>query len=105
VTWTKALRRATPQKKTLCRSQVKINKYQVKSKKRRKVLSLADCPVEGTRLSGGTSYCPVPHAGLFGALENNSPMASSWWHCARGPRLSSATSDYPVQRLTVPMVD
>jgi hypothetical protein len=27
VTWTKALRKATPQKKTLCRSQVKIKKY------------------------------------------------------------------------------
>jgi hypothetical protein len=33
---------------------VKINKYQAKSKKRRKVLSLADCPVEDTGLFGAT---------------------------------------------------
>jgi hypothetical protein len=56
VTWTKALRKATPQKKTLWRSQVKINKYQAKSKKRIIVLprrtvrlSASDCPAhQGT---------------------------------------------------------
>jgi hypothetical protein len=66
VTWTKALRKTTPQKKTLWRSQVKINKYQAKSKKRRKVSPNAD-------------YL-VPHAGLSGALGNCSPTTSSRWH-------------------------
>jgi hypothetical protein len=60
VTWTKALRKATPQKKTLRRSQVKINKYQGKSKKRRIVLPLVELD------------CPVPHAGLSDAPENSS---------------------------------
>jgi hypothetical protein len=78
VTWTKALTKATPQKKTLWRSQVKINKYQAKSKKRRQVLPQVDCP--------------VPHAGLSGAPGNSSPTVSSrchWWREATG--LSSAT--------------
>jgi hypothetical protein len=100
VTWTKELRKATPQKKTLWRSQVKINKYQAKSKKRRKVLLVADCSVEDTELSGGTPDCPVPHAGLSGAPGNSSPMASSWWHYGGEPWLSGATSDCPVLRLT-----
>jgi hypothetical protein len=91
VTWTKALRKATPQKKTLWRSQVKIKEYQVKSKKRRNVLPLPDCPVEDTRLSG--------------APGNSSLMANSWWHNEGGPRLSGATSDCSVQRLTAPTVD
>jgi hypothetical protein len=79
VTWTKALRKATPQNKTLWRSQVKINKYQEKSKKRRIVLTLEDCP--------------VPHARLSGAPGNCSPTASSRWHWWReGTRLSGATS-------------
>jgi hypothetical protein len=34
-----------------------------------------------TGLSGGTSECPVPHAGQSGAPRNCSPMASSRWHC------------------------
>jgi hypothetical protein len=57
---------------------MKINEYQAKSKKRRKVLSLEDCPVEDTPdylvhqgtvaqrlVPGGTMEegpdCPVPH--------------------------------------------
>jgi hypothetical protein len=34
------------------KDQVKINKYQAKSKKRRQVLPHTDCPVEDTGLSG-----------------------------------------------------
>jgi hypothetical protein len=68
VTWTKALRKAIPQKKTLWRSQVKIKEYQAKSKKRRIVLPLTDCPMhQGTvaqhLVPGGTieegTDCPV----------------------------------------------
>jgi hypothetical protein len=70
VTWTKTLRKATPQNKTLRKSQVKNNKYQEKSKKQRKVLPLADCPVEDTGLSGVTP-------GLSGALGNSIPTARS----------------------------
>jgi hypothetical protein len=66
VTWTKALRKATPQKKTLWSPQVKINKYQAKSKKRRIVLPLANCLAESTGLSVAPGNC--------------SPTASSWWH-------------------------
>jgi hypothetical protein len=70
VTWTKALRKATPQKKTLWRSQVKIKKDQAKSKKWRIVLPLANCPVHqgilvqwlvpGGTMDEGTN-CLVPH--------------------------------------------
>jgi hypothetical protein len=70
VTWTKALRKATPQKKTLRKSQVKNNKYQAKSKKQRKVLPLADCLIENTGLSDVSP-------GLSGTLGNSSPMARS----------------------------
>jgi hypothetical protein len=52
-----------------------------------------------------TPDCSVPHAGLSGVPGNSSPMASSWWHCGGGPRLSSATPDCLVQRLTAPTVD
>jgi hypothetical protein len=44
----------------------KINKYQGKSKKRRQVLPLADCPAEST--------------GMSGAPWNSSPTTSSRWH-------------------------
>jgi hypothetical protein len=102
VTWTKALRKATPQNKILWRSQVKINKYQAKSKKRRKVLPLADCPVEDTGLSGGTPDCPLPHVGLSGAPGNSSPTTSSWWHYGGGHGLSGAKAYIAMGRLTDP---
>jgi hypothetical protein len=46
--------------------QVKINKYQAKSKKQRQVLPHVNCPVEDT--------------GLSGAPGNSKPTASSRWH-------------------------
>jgi hypothetical protein len=57
VTWTKALRKATPQKKTLRRSQ---EDQQVSSK------------VQETKTSVATG-------GLSGAPGNSSPMLSSRW--------------------------
>jgi hypothetical protein len=66
-TWTKELRKAKPQKKTLKRS-----------KKSPSVLP-ADCLCVEHR----TVRCP--HAGLSGALGNCSPMASSRWHPERRP--------------------
>jgi hypothetical protein len=74
-TWTKELRKATPQKKTLRRSR--------KVQERRRVLP-ADCLCVEHR----TVRCP--HAGLSGALRNSSPTASSRWHPER------STPDCPV---------
>jgi hypothetical protein len=56
---------------------VKINKYQAKSNTWRKVLPLANRPVEST----GVRW----HTRLFGALENSSPIASFWWNCGGEP--------------------
>jgi hypothetical protein len=84
VTWTKALRRVTLQKKTLWRSQEKIKEYQAKSKKRRIVLPWADCLDEGTELSSGTPNHTVPHAGLSHAPGKSSQSASSRWHYGGG---------------------
>jgi hypothetical protein len=44
-------------------------------------------------LSGGTSKCPVPHAGQSGAPRNCSPTTSSRWHCGeKTTTLSSVKS-------------
>ena len=68
ITWTKELRKATPQKKTLKRS-----------KKSPSVLP-ADCLCVEHR----TVRCP--HAGLSGAPGNSSPTASSRWHSEKDHR-------------------
>jgi hypothetical protein len=65
---------------------------QVKSKRRKKCCMWTVC-ARSTGLSGGTPYCPVPHAGLSGAPGNRSPMASSRWHCGeKSTGLSGVTS-------------
>jgi hypothetical protein len=65
VTWTKALRKTTPQRRHY--------EDQVKSKKQRK------CCLR-TVWSGAPDY-PVPHARLSGAPGTVAPIASSRWHC------------------------
>jgi hypothetical protein len=65
VTWTKALRKATPQKKTLRRS----SKVQEEKK----------CCHSRTVRTGAPD-CSVPHARLFGAPGTVALMASSRWH-------------------------
>jgi hypothetical protein len=70
ITWTKELRKATPQKKTLRRSR--------KVQERRCVL-----PVDCLCVEHRTVRCP--HAGLSGAPGNRSPTASSRWHPERRP--------------------
>jgi hypothetical protein len=88
ITWSKELRKATPQNKTLRRSR--------KVQERRCVLPVDCLCVEHrtvrwhTGLSGGTPDCPVahrtvrcPHAGLSGAPGNHSPTASSRCHPER----------------------
>jgi hypothetical protein len=72
VTWTKTLRKATPQKKTLLRSS------EVQEKKG--VLPATVC-ARSTGLSGGTPNCLVPHAGLSSAPGTVVLTASSRWHC------------------------
>jgi hypothetical protein len=71
-TWTKELRKATPQKKTLRRL--------------KKSPRLKACAACGLSVRGAPD-CPVahrivrcPHAGLSGAPGNSSPTASSRWH-------------------------
>jgi hypothetical protein len=77
VTWTKTLRKVTPQKKTLRRL--------------RKVLEEKECCLRtvcarSIGLSGGTPDCPVPHAGLSGAPGTVALTASSRWH--RGGKIT-----------------
>jgi hypothetical protein len=67
LTWTKELRKATPQKKTLKRS-----------KKSPSVV-----PADYLCVEHRTVRCP--HAGLSGAPGNSSPTASSRWHPERRP--------------------
>jgi hypothetical protein len=64
-TWTKALRKATSQKKTLRRS----SKVQEEKK----------CCHRRT-IRTGAPDCPVPHAGLSGAPGTVALTASSMWH-------------------------
>jgi hypothetical protein len=71
VTWTKALRKATPQNKTLRRS----SKVQEE-----KECCLRTVCARSTRLSGGTPDCPVPHARLSGAPGIVALTTSSRWH-------------------------
>jgi hypothetical protein len=66
-------------------------KYQAKSKKRRKVLSLADCPIKGTGLHGGTPDCLVHQGTVAQWLVHGGSVEE-------GPNC-------PVQRLTAPTVD
>jgi hypothetical protein len=61
VTWTKALRKATPQKKTLRRSS------EVQEKRK--------CCLR--TVWSGASNCPMPHDGLSDAPGNSSPTPSS----------------------------
>jgi hypothetical protein len=42
------------------------------------------------------------HTGLSGAPGNSSPMASSWWQCGGGSKLSGAKADSANGRLTDP---
>jgi hypothetical protein len=79
-TWTKELRKATPQKKTLKR---------YKRSPRNGGVLPADCLCVEHR----TVRCP--HAGLSGAPGNCSPTASSRWHPERRP------PDCPVAHRTV----
>jgi hypothetical protein len=69
VTWTKALRKATPQKKTLRRSS--------KVQRREEVLPQSDCLDRSTGLSDGTPDSLVPHAGLSGAPRTVALTTSS----------------------------
>jgi hypothetical protein len=80
ITWTKELREATPQKKTLRRSR--------KVQERRHVLP-ADCLCVAHRT------VRYPRAGLSGAPGNRSSTASSRWHPERRP------PDCPVAHRTV----
>ena len=57
----------------------------------KKVLSLADCPVEGTRLHGGTPDCLVHQGTVAQRLVHGGSVEE-------GPNC-------PVQRLTAPTVD
>jgi hypothetical protein len=60
VTWTKALKDNTSKediKNTICEDQQLSSKVQ----DMKKVLALADRPVESTRLFGCTPDCPVPY--------------------------------------------
>jgi hypothetical protein len=75
ITWTKELRKATPQKKTLRRS--------------KKSPRLKTCAAYGLSVRGAPD-CPVahrtvrcPHVGLSGAPGNRSPTASFRWHPER----------------------
>jgi hypothetical protein len=49
-----------------------------------------------------TPDCPVPHAGLSGAPENNSSTTSFWWHYGWEPWLSGAKANSTNGRLTDP---
>jgi hypothetical protein len=70
ITWTRELRKATPQKKTLRRYK--------KSPRNGGVLP-SNCPCVEHR----TVRCP--HAGMSGAPGNSSPTATSRWHPERRP--------------------
>jgi ribosomal protein L34E len=76
-TWTKELRKATPQNKTLRRSK-KSPRLEACAACGLSVRGAPDCPV-----AHRTVRCP--HTGLSGAPGNSSPTASSRWHPERRP--------------------
>jgi hypothetical protein len=77
ITWTKELRKATPQKKTLRRSK-KSPRLKACAACGLSMRGALDCPV-----AHRTVWCP--HAGLSGTPGNSSPTASSRWHPERRP--------------------
>jgi hypothetical protein len=77
ITWTKELRKATPQKKTLRRSK-KSPRLKACAACGLSVRGAPDCPV-----AHRTVRCP--HARLSGAPGNRIPTASSTWHPERRP--------------------
>jgi hypothetical protein len=78
VTWTKTLRKATPQNKTLRRSSEVQETKQV---------------LPGGLSVWGAPDCSLPHAGLSGAPGTVALTASSRWHCGeKTTRLSGVTS-------------